>query len=97
MTWLKFNESTRNLAGVKSVSDRRVQYYGLKSRACRSLTSWCARCIELKVIKCHRGCKLEEHRSKVSKGDGLERCTSNIVDGIGRLRQRLILQLHDHK
>ena len=30
----------------------------------------------------------------ITKGDDLERCTSNIVDGIGRLGQRLILQLH---
>ena len=33
----------------------------------------------------------------ITKGDGLERCTSNIVDGIGRLGQRLILHLHDHR
>ena len=33
----------------------------------------------------------------ITKGDGLERCTSNIVDGIGRLAQQLILQLHDHR
>ena len=26
MTWLKFNESTRNLAGSKSVSEHEVQY-----------------------------------------------------------------------
>ena len=66
MTWLKSNESTRKLAESKSVSEHEVQKDGLKSRACRSLSCWCARCIDLKVIKCHRACKLEEHRSKVS-------------------------------
>ena len=56
----------------------------LKWRAWWGLSSWCARCTGLKVIKRKRGCMLEEHRS-------------NIVDGIGRLGQRLILQLHDHR
>ena len=33
----------------------------------------------------------------ITKGDGLERCTSNIVDGVGTLGQQLFLQLHDHR
>ena len=48
------------------------------------------------VITCMRGCMLEEHRSKASQG-GLERGTSNFMNGIGRLGQRLIVRLHDHR
>ena len=30
------------------------------------MSCWCAPCTGLKVLKCHRGCILEEHRSKAS-------------------------------
>ena len=36
------------------------------------------------------------HEQGITQGDGLERCTASIVKGVGRLGQRLILQLHDH-
>ena len=49
MTWLKFNESTRNLADSKSVSEREVQNDGLKSRACRGMSCWVAQYTGLKV------------------------------------------------
>ena len=92
MTWLKFNESTRNLAGSKSVSEHEVQDDGLKSRACRGLGCWCARYTGLKVI---RGCMLEEHTSKASQKvmawNGAQAPLWMV------LGQRRILQLHDHR
>ena len=40
-------------------------------------------------------------RSSISRPDrskgALQRCSRDVVDGIGRLGQRLILQLHDHR
>ena len=100
MTRLKFNESTMNLAGSKSVSGHELQNDGRKSRACRGLSCWCARytLAGLKVIKCMRGCMLEEHTSKASpmvmawKG-----AQAPLWMELGGLGQRLILQLHDHR
>ena len=50
----------------KASASTEVQNDGLKSRACRGLSCWCARYTGLKVFKCMRGCMLEERTSKAS-------------------------------
>ena len=44
----------------------------------------------------HAG-RAQEQGVTQSARDGLERCTSNIVDGIGGLGLQLILHLHDSR
>ena len=60
------------------------------------MSCWCARCTDLKLSATgvHSG-KAQEQ--SITQGDGLDRCTSNIVDVCGRLGKRVILQLHDHR